>query len=508
MHFPDEQKLDQEAEELAEFEQELRRLFGDRMGPPSRGASSGSTVSTADVSGQPGPQAFSDDALLSRSSGRRRVGKDFLDEYSEEQDLEVNKTKGVVAKERHLQQRPGQEDEADQKMVIARRLIRSLHSPLDSAADMPDRLRIPRRTYEEGEGRVAPFNPSRIFEPQAYREVIAAKTRREHRDREASTDPDIREHAHFEGYLNSEQFNDLMARPVDPQVVLAMKKEGYRIMDFGRFRFNDILQALKVYRAHHNDVNVPQDFIITEQLLGDMQAVSSSMSNHSVTPPLQDHAHGSAAYWGDLLSHSAEYAESATSSTTQSMQSQATPIAQYDPRFAGMQLGEAVASLRIGDADGLEDADRRAALDALGFDWGDKRRHLQFRFIPLLLGLRIYRHLYGFPLVRPDFKVPDEKIWPYWMAGEIVTIYCFVALGLLLTMFSSLCDRYATGRVGGSGAYSAGDPSGALPTAGGHAGCTGVPLVDPTPRRHARQVLPGRRLRGIGQDCMCCKNFN
>ena len=442
MYVLDEQKLEQEAEELAEFERELRRLFGDRMGPPSpasSGASSRSTVSTADVSGQPGLQAFSDDALSSRSPERCRIGKDFLDEHSEEQVLEVNKVKGVVVKERHLQQRSGQEDEADEKMVIARRLIRSLHSPLDSAAEMPDRLRIPRRTYEEKEGRVAPFNPSRIFEPQAYREVIAAKTRREHREREASTDPDIREHAHFEGYLNSEQFNELMARPVDPQVVLAMKKEGYRIMDFGRFRFDDILQALKVYRAHHNDVNVPQDFIITEQLLGDMQAVSSSMSNHSVTPPLQDHAHGSAAYWGDLLSHSAEYAESATSSTTQSMQSQVIPIAQYDPRFAGMQLGEAVASLRIGDADGLEDADRRAALDALGFHWGDKRRHLRFRFIPLLLGLRIYRHLYGFPLVRPDFKVPDEKIWPYWMAGEIVAIYCFVALGLLLTMFSSLC---------------------------------------------------------------------
>lgn len=35
-----------------------------------------------------------------------------------------------------------------------------------------------------------------------------------------------------------------------------------------------------------------------------------------------------------------------------------------------MRLGEAVAGIRIGDIDGLEDTTRRKALDAMGFVWG------------------------------------------------------------------------------------------------------------------------------------------
>jgi hypothetical protein len=46
-------------------------------------------------------------------------------------------------------------------------------------------------------------------------------------------------------------------------------------------------------------------------------------------------------------------------------------LLQYDRRYVGMPLGQAVQSLRIGDIDGLEDAPRRAQLDALGFDWGE-----------------------------------------------------------------------------------------------------------------------------------------
>jgi hypothetical protein len=48
-----------------------------------------------------------------------------------------------------------------------------------------------------------------------------------------------------------------------------------------------------------------------------------------------------------------------------------TLLPQYDRRYVGMPLGQAVQSLRIGDIDGLEDAPRRAQLDALGFDWGE-----------------------------------------------------------------------------------------------------------------------------------------
>lgn len=35
----------------------------------------------------------------------------------------------------------------------------------------------------------------------------------------------------------------------------------------------------------------------------------------------------------------------------------------------------------------------------------------------MLLGLKLYKHLYGFPLPQYDFIVPDEPQWPYWMVN-------------------------------------------------------------------------------------------
>ncbi len=89
----------------------------------------------------------------------------------------------------------------------------------------------------------------------------------------------------------------------------------------------------------------------------------------------------------------------------------------FDDTLVGVLLGEAVASLRNGDIDGLEDPTRRSALDALGFHWGDLSRYQRYRFMPMLLGLRVYKHLYGFPMPQSDFVVPDAPQWPYWMAG-------------------------------------------------------------------------------------------
>jgi hypothetical protein len=42
----------------------------------------------------------------------------------------------------------------------------------------------------------------------------------------------------------------------------------------------------------------------------------------------------------------------------------------------------------------------------------------------MMMGLRIYRHLYGFPCVRTDFVVPEEPQWPIWMAGEWLSLPC------------------------------------------------------------------------------------
>jgi len=200
-----------------------------------------------------------------------------------------------------------------------------------------------------------------MFEPSAYREVAAEALGIYMRDREYSRDPDIRQFSHFEGHLNPERFHKTISRTFLTEDVKWMKSVGYRILEFGRFSWDDFAEALVAYHKHHGDANVPHDYVVDEEKL---QAGVG-----------------------------------------------------FSERMEGLALGEAVMGVRTGDIDGLEDATRRKFLDSLGFDWGDKSKYQRYRFPPMLLGLKVFKHLYGFPLPQYDFVVPDEPQWPYWMTG-------------------------------------------------------------------------------------------
>eukprot|EP01035_Chromulina_nebulosa_P017166 gene17166-22681_t len=203
------------------------------------------------------------------------------------------------------------------------------------------------------------WDPSNMFEPLAFREISAEAVREYMQAREYSNDPDIRQVAHFEGYLTPEKFHNLNVRTIEDLDIQAMKTIGYRILEFGKFNWNIFIEALKIYKNIYGDVNVPLNYSITEGV------IESNIG--------------------------------------------------FDYRFEEFYLGEGVEAVRIGDIDGLEDPDRKKQLDDLGFAWGNKEKYQRYRFFPMMLGLKIYRHLYGFPLPQYDFRVPDEPQWPYWM---------------------------------------------------------------------------------------------
>jgi hypothetical protein len=48
---------------------------------------------------------------------------------------------------------------------------------------------------------------------------------------------------------------------------------------------------------------------------------------------------------------------------------------------------------------------------------GDKKLYQRYRFVPMVMGLKVYKHLYGFPMPHYNFVVPDEPQWPYWMVS-------------------------------------------------------------------------------------------
>ena len=205
------------------------------------------------------------------------------------------------------------------------------------------------------------YDPSRMFEPLMYRELAAETVREYMQGREYSPDPDIRRHAHFEGHLAPQDFHRVITRGIPEEDIKAMKKIGYRILEFGRFNWDSVMTGFSIYKEAYGHIDIPHEFIVDEDII-------------------------------------------------------ALNIG-FDEKFEGMRLGEAVAGLRIGDIEGLEDNTRRKALDAMGFVWGDKKLYQRYRFVPLILGLKLYKHLYSFPMPHYNFVVPDEPQWPFWMVN-------------------------------------------------------------------------------------------
>ena len=208
---------------------------------------------------------------------------------------------------------------------------------------------------------VLSYDATRIFEPVSYREIAAETVREYMQDREYSSDPDVRRWAHFEGHLTPQEYHKVITRGIPEEDIKAMKKIGYRIFEFGRFNWDVVVAGLSIYRDAFGHVDIPHPFVVDE----------------------------------NVISENIGFTED----------------------FEGLRLGEVVAGLRIGDIDGYEDPVRRKTLDSLGFVWGEKKVYQRFRFVPMLMGLKLYKHLYGFAMPLYNFVVPDEPQWPYWMSG-------------------------------------------------------------------------------------------
>lgn len=233
------------------------------------------------------------------------------------------------------------------------------------------KMRLPGRVTGVAKS-VLPYTASRTFEANSYREVAAGALRDHMLSREFSPDPEVRQLSHFEGHLQPEAFCNAISKGIPIEGQEYMKRVGYRVVEFGPFDWESVLAALKIYKSIHGNVDVPWRYDINEEIIE--QNIG------------------------------------------------------FDSSFEKLKLGEAVAGLRIGDIDGYEDLERRAELDALGFEWNYylrpgvdtarcnfKDRYQRFRFYPMLQGLRIYHHLHGFAFVEDDFVVPVSPQWPLWM---------------------------------------------------------------------------------------------
>lgn len=282
---------------------------------------------------------------------RKMNSAEFTEGDLEDEGALISSPEDVMDKEKRVE-----ENLAKRKAALSLQKLEA-----DSRTSLSVPLNEPFAPTTQNSRRNMKFELTKMFEPNPYREIASEAIREYMKGREYSDDPTIRRKAHFEGYLTAYDFNRAISFAINPDDVTAMKTIGYRMLEFGRFNWNKVVEALAIYKSHHGHIDVPIDFHIDDSI------IASSVG--------------------------------------------------FDESFEGLMLGEAVESLRIGDVDGLEDPVRKRELDALGFVWGDLEDYQRYRFLPMFIGLRLYKHLYGFSVPHSDFVVPDEPQWPCWMAN-------------------------------------------------------------------------------------------
>ena len=80
--------------------------------------------------------------------------------------------------------------------------------------------------------------------------------------------------------------------------------------------------------------------------------------------------------------------------------------------LAGMRLGSITCRIRDGSLEVGHLPERRAALDAIGFDWGDPAKYLDIPFEKACCAMMIYFYVRGDLLCSADFIIPNDEPWP------------------------------------------------------------------------------------------------
>ena len=208
-----------------------------------------------------------------------------------------------------------------------------------------------------------------------------------------------------------------------------MKTIGYRIMEFGKFNWDDVITALQIYKSSYGNVDVPLDFVIDESLLEQPEGANFNVDSgrleglllghvrpHNAYVYIHTHTHTTYTHthiykhthtyihthihtqththiytYKHIHTHTHTYKHTYIHTHThiQTHIYKHTHIHTYIHTYILLCIPtlskQAVASIRIGDVDGFEDPERRAILDDMGFSWGDLSKYQRYRFPPLMV---------------------------------------------------------------------------------------------------------------------------
>lgn len=181
----------------------------------------------------------------------------------------------------------------------------------------------------------------------------------------------------------------------------------WRNDDFGGdFVFEDVVEALTLYKelyGHFDDIE-ETEFVVPEPVEESLRLSPFELAAmNSDSPDEFDDIDGP---WDEDQDDDA-------------LANKFSVVASSDwpEHLGGMTLGRLVRRMRDGDLEVKHLPERKAKLDAIGFDWGDPKRFIDVPFDKCMCALYAYYMIRGDTAILKEFVMPGEQPWPKVLEG-------------------------------------------------------------------------------------------
>ena len=188
------------------------------------------------------------------------------------------------------------------------------------------------------------------------------------------------------------------------------KKFPWSIDDFGEeFVFEDAVEALTIYRKITGSFMglETKEFIVPDPYMKTVESIDVEASARAAARIKQARLRG-------------EDSDSLIAAEIQRMESElqsASKEHEWPEHLAGMKLGSIVNRIRDGSLEVKHLPERKAQLDAIGFDWGDPKRFLDVPFEKAMCAMFAYFLIRGDLFVYENFIIPHDEPWPSVLGG-------------------------------------------------------------------------------------------
>jgi len=190
--------------------------------------------------------------------------------------------------------------------------------------------------------------------------------------------------------------------------------------DYGdNFSFEDVVEALRIWGENHDGAfNITDKYVIKSP-----EEVEYEERNMGLRKPMPSDKAGlefeeMAFMEEEVDSMGFDNADNASVGFADDvMVDFRRPRIAWPPHLFGLELGSIVRRIREGDVEVMTDPDKKAALDSIGFDWGDEERFLDIPFEKAMCALFAYFQIRGDLFVYDDFIMPADEPWPRILEG-------------------------------------------------------------------------------------------